>query len=100
MRSKKPKSKSIEGNIKNGVRNILRFERWYVINNFQGLGCYPGMSDLTAVKDGKVLFIEIKTETGKLSDNQLVFQKEIESRGGNYLVIRSVEQIIAYVKGK
>jgi len=98
MKPKKPKIP--EAIIKNGVRNILRFERWYVINNFQGLGCYPGMSDLTAVKDGKVLFIEIKTETGKLSDNQLVFQKEIESRGGNYLVIRSVEQIIAYVKGK
>jgi len=98
MKPKKPRIP--ETIIKNGVRNILRFERWYVINNFQGLGCYPGMSDLTAVKDGKVLFIEIKTETGKLSDNQLVFQKEIESRGGNYLVIRSVEQIIAYVKGK
>jgi len=99
MKPVKPKAKQIEKVIKDGVRNILRWERWYVINNFQGMGCAPGMSDLTAIKDGKVLFIELKTATGRQSDAQLVFQKEIESRGGTYLLIRSVEQMIAYLKG-
>lgn len=97
----KPKTpKILEKTVKEGVRNFLRFEGWYVINCFQGLGCFPGLSDLICIKKGVVLFIEIKTATGKQSEHQIKFEHEIKSRNGNYLVIRSVDEIIALLKPK
>lgn len=95
----KPKvPKILEKTVKEGVRNFLRFEGWYVINCFQGLGCFPGLSDLICIKNGIVMFVEIKTATGKLSEHQIKFEYEIESRGGRYFVIRSVDEIIALLK--
>ena len=51
------------------------------------------MSDLTAIKSGKVLFIEIKTPKGVVSEYQKEFEKHIESAGGIYWVVRSVEEL-------
>ena len=39
------------------------------------------------------MFIEIKTNLGQLNRYQEVFKEQIESHGGNYWVIRSLEDI-------
>jgi hypothetical protein len=48
---------------------------------------------MVAVKNGRVLWIEVKTEKGKLSAEQGEFQKNIEEHGGKYVIARGVEDI-------
>lgn len=88
----KPKIK--ESDIRKQVRDYLRLKGWLVIYLLQGLGCYPGLSDLVAIKGGKVVWIELK-KPGKSvqSEKQIIFQEQIESHGGIYRVVRGIEDL-------
>jgi hypothetical protein len=59
----------------------------------QGLGSYRGISDLIAIKNGRVLFIECKAPEGQLSKYQKRFKRNIEASGGIYIVARGYEDI-------
>lgn len=83
--------KNPETVIQNSVRDYLRYRGWYVIRNQQGLGSHLGMSDLTAVKNGIVVFVEVKTDKGRLSDHQKKFQQDIAIHGGCYEVVTCIE---------
>ena len=87
-----------ETSIKQGIKKWLKLKGWFVFHNLAGLGCYPGLSDFTAVKDGKVLFIEVKTPKGKQSDNQMQFDIDISTAGGYYLVARGHEDIEEFLE--
>jgi hypothetical protein len=52
-----------------------------------------GVADLCAIKNGETFWIEIKTPTGTQSQAQKVFQKNIEMQGGNYWLIRSLDEL-------
>ena len=85
--------KVTETMILRGIRDFLRVEGWYVIRNQMGLGCHRGMTDLTAVRAGQVVWIEVKTPQGRLSEDQEKFRRDIEEHGGNWLLARSVEDV-------
>jgi len=82
-----------ETSIKKAIKEYMRLMGWHIWHNLQGLGSYPGVADLTAVKDGRVLFIEVKTKHGKQSENQMIFENDIRTHGGEYVVARSVDDI-------
>ena len=50
----------------------------------------PGLSDICCVWDNVFYGIEIKTATGRMSQSQKTFKKELEAAGGVYLLCRSV----------
>jgi len=75
------------------VREMLRLDGWDVTRHQQGLGSRRGFPDLTALKDGVTLYIEIKTATGKQSAYQVEFQRICEAHGGTYILARSVDDI-------
>ena len=54
-----------------------------------------GMSDVIAYPKPPrpVLFIEVKTATGKQSDLQASFQQQVESHGHKYVIARSIEDV-------
>lgn len=52
-----------------------------------------GMSDILVVHVGVPYFIEVKTPTGKQSDEQKQFQADVEKAGGIYAVVRSIEDV-------
>lgn len=83
--------KVTETDIRNQVKEYLQWRGWFVYYNLQGLGCYPGLSDLVAIKNGTVVHLEIKKPNGKLSEGQKLFQRNIEKHGGIYEVARSLE---------
>ncbi len=62
-----------------------------MIRNQQNMGSHKGLSDLTVLKNGVVWFLEIKTADGKLSKYQILFMNNIIESGGNYMVIRSID---------
>jgi len=84
--------------IKRQIKDYLRLKGWFVFHNLAGLGVYPGISDFTAIRNGVVVFIEIKITHGKLSDNQRKFWRDIEANGGCYTILTSVENAIEFNK--
>lgn len=76
--------------------NVGKFKtadgRWF------DTGLPKGFSDLIAVKDGRISFIEVKTETGKASPEQLNFIEQMRSRYGcNAGIARSVDDAVRIV---
>ena len=77
--------------IQNAVKQYLQMRGWFVIRNQQGLGSHRGMPDLTACKNCMVVFIEVKTPKGYLSEYQKKFQNDLVSHGCIFEVARSVD---------
>ena len=80
--------------LKRDVKKYLNLRGWFVFHCLQGLGCYPGISDLIACKDGKVWFIECKSLNGKMSEKQMDFEQNLIDQKCNYLVVRKLEDIM------
>lgn len=93
------KSLKSENNIQTEIRDFLKWNGWFVIRHQQSLGSLKGLSDLSAIKNGLTIYIEVKTEKGKQSDYQKEFQNEIENHGGKYILARKLEDIITFLKG-
>ena len=76
--------------------NVGKFKlpdgRWFDV------GLPKGFSDLLAIKDGRVYFLEVKDATGKASKEQVDFIKTMRSRYGCVAgVVRSVKEALALV---
>lgn len=79
--------------------NVGKFQlkdgRWF------DTGLPKGFTDLIAIKDGKISFIEVKNETGKPSSEQLNFIKQMrEKYGCNAGIARSPEEAVNIVTGR
>ena len=88
-----------ESIILNATRQYLRLKGWKVIRHQQGMGCEPGIPDLSAIKHGKTIYLECKSPKwkGKLSIDQLKWQVDCESHGGTFLVIDDVTKMMQIV---
>lgn len=58
--------------------------------NMKRSGVLAGVSDLIIVAARAVLFVEMKTKTGRQSENQKTFQSNIERLGFEYKICRSL----------
>lgn len=95
VKAKVLKSFITEKDIRRVCKDYLLVKGWFVFHLLQGLGSYPGLSDMVAIKDGRVLFIEYKRPgKSKQSEKQLEFQAEIERMGGEYILVRCLEDLI------
>ena len=82
-----------EKDIRRQIQDYLRWKGWAVFYHLQGLGSFRGLSDLQALKDGRSVFIEIKTARGRQSEHQKKFQRLVENAGLEYVLARSVEDV-------
>lgn len=57
----------------------------------------PGGADIIGCYRGRFVGVEIKTATGRQSPEQILFQNLIRAKGGIYVVLRSVEEALAWV---
>lgn len=76
--------------------NVGRFQtkdgRWF------DTGLPRGFSDLFAVKNGKIFFLEVKTLTGKPSEEQIKFLATMRDRYGCVAeIVRSVDDAVRAV---
>ena len=92
-------AKQPETIIKKEITDYLRLTGWFVFPILQGMGAYKGISDLIACRGGVVLFIEVKTPNGKLSDHQVQFMLNIHKSGCRYLMVRCHEEVKEYIEG-
>jgi hypothetical protein len=59
----------------------------------KSMGLRSGVSDLIIVLPSKILFMEVKTNTGRQSENQKYFQKKVTELGFEYFIVKSVEDV-------
>ena len=57
-------------------------------------GLLKGFSDLIIIEPDRLVFVEVKTNTGYQSDDQKKFADKIHSLGYEYWVVRSLEDFI------
>lgn len=74
----------------------LRDERTAV--RFAGQGLVPGIQDLHLLWHGSFYVIEVKTETGEVSEDQKVIHAVHAFHGKLTYLLKSSEQIISFVK--
>ena len=79
--------------IRKAITDALKVSGWDVTYHLQGVGCRKGFPDLTAMKNGQTVYIEVKTETGRLSAYQKEFQSICHKHGCTYIVARSVKDV-------
>jgi Holliday junction resolvase len=96
----KVKAKTIckitENDVKRQVKDYLSLKGWFHFYNLAGMGAYKGIPDIIAIKGGRVLFIECKRPArgSKQSPAQVQFQDNIEAQGGEYVLVRCLEDLI------
>lgn len=75
-------------------------DRSMFVNSRKAMGYTLGQADLTVInKYGVVSFLELKNgATGIQTDNQKYFEQEIKCRGGNYVLIRTFDDCVEFVK--
>lgn len=54
-----------------------------------------GVADILGILDGRFLAIEVKSATGRLTDEQRVFLRRINEEGGVGIVGRSAKEVAA-----
>ncbi len=89
-----------ETKIKTEIRSWLVINHWFQFPILQGMGAHKGISDLIACRNGIVLFIEVKTPKGKLSEHQMVFRDNIQFANCHYVIARGYEDIENYLLTK
>lgn len=99
----------LERDIQKSIIDYLRFLGWFVVkNNTTGIykkatdsyipNTAKGQGDLTILKDGRVIILEVKNSKGKQSENQIEFQNNWERHGGEYYVVRSLDDVDKIIK--
>lgn len=73
-------------------------KRLSFIGQMKALGANVGCPDLIFFKEGEVLFVEMKTETGKLSKDQKDVIALLTKWGFNVQVWRDIEDCLAYLE--
>ena len=91
------KIKISENDIKRAVKDYLSIRGYFHFHILQGLGAYKGIPDIIAIKNNRVLFLEIKRPKGKQSEHQKNFQLFIEGHGGEYYIVRSLDDLIKII---
>jgi hypothetical protein len=68
-------------------------------NKFKAMGVVKGISDLILILPQRVIFIELKTETGKQLPEQEQFQIKVQARYHEYVIIRSFKEFQQFIMG-
>jgi hypothetical protein len=83
-----------------GANNRLgEVEKARKLKYLKTLGLTPGMPDIEIVtKDGRAFFLEIKSEKGRLNENQKLVHRKLHNLNIQVEVVRSVEEVMELIK--
>jgi hypothetical protein len=59
-----------------------------------GMGVCAGFSDLIVLSEGRVLFLELKSKTGRLSPEQERFRDQVQAQGFAWAMVRSIDDVL------
>jgi hypothetical protein len=64
-----------------------------------GMGVHAGFADLIVISGGRVLFLEVKSQTGRLRKSQEVFRDIVCAQGFGWALMRSVDDALSALAG-
>lgn len=76
----------------NEIRGGTDAQRAQAIN--VGMGVHPGFADLLVLSEGRLLFLEVKSKTGRLSETQEAFRDAVQAQGLAWALVRSVDDAL------
>ena len=82
-----------ESEIQAQIKEFLQWRGWFVVKIHQSLGSHKGIADLYCLKDGRDVWVEVKTPRGRLSPHQSKFNRDVVEHGGEYVVARDVSDV-------
>ena len=91
--------KVTETMVKQQVKDYLAFKKIFNYPLTQGIASYKGIPDRIMHYQGRVIYLEIKTPTGKMSEKQYDFRRQCNEDGVDYYVIRSIDDLIEKFEG-
>ena len=105
-RIRKPYFPRKESDIQRGIVQALSYAGWLVMHipnqstrgQQRWSGLMPGAPDLVAVKHGRVVFLEVKTEKGKVSEKQSEVHDLLRLHGMEVRVVRGADDIMDLVQ--
>lgn len=59
----------------------------------------PGQADIAGVVRGRHVELEIKSATGRQSQQQVRWQRAVERAGGVYVLVRSADEALSALEG-
>ena len=59
-----------------------------------GMGVHAGFADLIVISSGRVLFLEVKSKTGRLRKSHEVFRDAVCAQGFGWALVRSVDDAL------
>jgi len=59
-----------------------------------GMGVHPGFADLMVLCDGRMLFLELKSQKGRLSPDQEAFRDAVQAQGHGWALVRSLNDAL------
>jgi len=87
--------KSITASIQSWLKKQPDVFCWKVLGTSSGI---RGLPDICGNVGEKALYLEVKTETGKISPSQSVIHAKIEKSGGQVFVVRHLSEAIKAVE--
>ena len=96
-RELRQKIKITENDIKTQVKQLLSLKGYFHFPLTAGIASYKGAPDIIAIKNMRVLFLEIKRPGGILSKYQHQFQLDINGHGGEYYIVKSLDDLIEII---
>jgi hypothetical protein len=64
----------------------------------KNMGGRKGIADLILMYNNKTIYIEVKTDKGKLSKEQKEFQEICEKNNQPYFVVRNVDEVVKAIE--
>jgi hypothetical protein len=59
-----------------------------------GMGVHAGFADLIVLSGGRVLFLEVKSQSGRLRKSQEVFRDTVCAQGFSWALVRSIDEAL------
>jgi Holliday junction resolvase len=90
--------KNPEMEIQEEIEKYLRSQGWLIMRLV--LNSQKGWPDVTAIKDGHILLVEVKTETGVVSPHQKKWITKLEKFGCRVVIatgVKHVESAVAQI---
>jgi len=76
-----------EAELQNAVIDLCKLLNWSYYHTYNSRRSVPGFPDMCLVKD-RIIFVELKSEKGRLSPAQRQWRDDIQGAGGEWYLVR------------
>ena len=77
-----------EAQLQSTVVEILEWQGWLTYHTHDSRRSDPGFPDLVAVKGNRLMFLEFKSQKGKISDEQIEWLSRLSQAHGEVYLVR------------